>query len=146
MMQSLLIDSFGMKAHRVTKDGIQGYALSVGKEGPKMEPAKDVDGADNEGSVASRGPGQNTVEMNGDHATMLQLCDHLQRLLHTSVLDQTGLASRYNFMLRFVKDEDPQDYTALVGAIKQIGLKLEKYKGPVEFLVIDQISKTPTEN
>ena len=35
MMQSLLIDRFGMKAHRVTKEGIQGYALSVGKDGPK---------------------------------------------------------------------------------------------------------------
>ncbi|HKE29111.1 MAG TPA: M56 family metallopeptidase [Bryobacteraceae bacterium] len=146
MMQSLLIDRFGMKAHRVTKNGIQGYALSVGKDGPKMEPAKDYDDADNEGSVASIGPGQNTIEMNGDHATMLQLCDHLQRLLHTSVLDQTGLTGKYNFTFRFMKDEDPQDFTAVVVAIKQIGLKLERYKGPVEFLVIDQISKTPTEN
>lgn len=146
MMQSLLIDRFGMKAHRVTKEGIQGYALGVGKEGPKMEPAKDVDGADNEGSVSSHGPGQNIVEMIGDHANMLQLCDHLQRLLHTSVLDQTGLTGKYNFTFRFMKDEDPQDFTAVVGAIKQIGLKLEKYKGPVEFLVIDQISKAPTEN
>ena len=84
--------------------------------------------------------------MNGDHATMLQLCDHLQRLLHTSVLDQTGLTGKYNFTLRFVKDEDPQDYSAALGAIRQIGLKLEKYRGPVEFLVIDQISRTPTEN
>ncbi|HUJ21629.1 MAG TPA: M56 family metallopeptidase [Bryobacteraceae bacterium] len=146
MMQSLLIDRFGLKAHRVTKEGIQGYALSVGKDGPKMELAKDVDGADNEGSVASHFPGKNVVEMNGDHATMLQLCDHLQRLLNTSVLDRTGLTGKYNFTLQFVKDEDPQDYTAVFGAMKQIGLKLEKYKGPVEFLVIDHISKTPTEN
>jgi uncharacterized protein (TIGR03435 family) len=146
MMQSLLIDRFGMKAHRVTKNGIRGYALSVGKYGPKMEAAKDVDDARNEGSVASHGPVQNAVELNGDHATMLQLCDHLQRLLHTNVLDQTGLAGKYNFTLRFVKDEAPQDYTAVVDAIKQIGLKLAKYNGPVEFLVVDQISKTPTEN
>ena len=102
-----------------------------------MEAAKDVDGAGNEGSVALHLPGQNgqnTVEIDGDHTTMLQLCNHLQRLLHTSVLDQTGLTGKYNFTFRFVKDDDPQDYTAAVGALKQIGLKLEKYKGRVEFL------------
>jgi uncharacterized protein (TIGR03435 family) len=146
MMQSLLIDRFGIKAHRVTKQGIQGYALRVGQDGPKMEWAKDVDGADNEGSAWSLLHEANTVEMKGDHATMLQLCDHLQRLLHTSVLDQTDLTGKYNFTFNFVKDEDPQDYTAVVGAIRHIGLKLEKYKGPVEFLVIDHISKTPTAN
>ena len=86
------------------------------------------------------------VEMHGDHATTLQLSDHLQRLLSTSVLDQTGLTGKYNFILRFIKGDDPQDYTAVVSAIKQIGLKLEKYKGPVEFLIVDQISKSPTEN
>ena len=84
--------------------------------------------------------------MKGDHATMPQLCDHLQRLLHISVLDETGLTGKYNFTFRFVKDEDPEDNTAVLGGIGQIGLKLEKYKGPVEFLVIDRISKTPTEN
>ena len=146
MMQSLLIDRFRMKAHRVTKEDTKGYALVVGKAGPKMESAKDVDDADKEGSAWSEMLGQNIVETKGNHATMLQLCDWLQHLLNTSVLDQTGLIGKYNFTFRFVKDEDPQDFTAVVGAIKQIGLKLEKYKGPVEFLVIDQISKTPTEN
>jgi uncharacterized protein (TIGR03435 family) len=32
-----------------------------------------------------------------------------------------------------------------VGAVKQIGLKLEKHKGPVEFVAIDSLDKL-TEN
>lgn len=146
MMQSLLLNRFRMEAHRVTKESVEGYKLSVAKDGPKMEVAQDVEGVGKEGSAWSQLLGQNIVETKGDRATMPQFCDWLQRLLHTSVLDETGLTGKYNFAFRFRKDEDPQDYTEVVSAIKQIGLKLEKYKGPVEFLVIDHISKTPTEN
>jgi uncharacterized protein (TIGR03435 family) len=65
----------------------------------------------------------------------------LQRLLKTSVLDRTGLAGKYNFRVEFERADDPSDYTAVVAAIRQLGLKLEKYKGPVEFLVIDHVDK-----
>jgi uncharacterized protein (TIGR03435 family) len=34
----------------------------------------------------------------------------------------------------------------MFAAIKEIGLKLEKHKGPVEFVVVDRIEKVPTEN
>jgi uncharacterized protein (TIGR03435 family) len=56
-------------------------------------------------------------------------------------LDQTGLTGKYNFKLEFERADDPSDYTAVVAAIRQLGLKLEKYKGPVEFLVIDHLDK-----
>ena len=72
---------------------------------------------------------------------MLQLTETLQRLLSTSVLDQTGLKGKYNFQVEFERADDPSDYTAVVAAIKRLGLKLEKYKGPVEFLVIDHLDK-----
>jgi len=50
-----------------------------------------------------------------------------------------------NFQVQFLKGDDPSDYTAVVAAVKQLGLKLEKYKGPVEFLVIDHLDAL-TEN
>jgi uncharacterized protein (TIGR03435 family) len=43
--------------------------------------------------------------------------------------------------VEFERADDPSDYTAVVAAIRQLGLKLEKYKGPVEFLVIDHADK-----
>lgn len=76
---------------------------------------------------------------------MLQFVEKLQRLLNTSVLDQTGLAGKYNFQVEFASADDPSDYTSVVAAVRQVGLKLEKYKGPVEFLVIDRLDKL-TEN
>jgi uncharacterized protein (TIGR03435 family) len=34
----------------------------------------------------------------------------------------------------------------LFGAFKDLGLRLEKSKGPVEMLVVDRMEKLPTEN
>src|ERR1035441_9308403 len=39
MLQSLLEERFGLKVHRATKTG-QGFALMVGKDGPKLKPAE----------------------------------------------------------------------------------------------------------
>jgi uncharacterized protein (TIGR03435 family) len=47
--------------------------------------------------------------------------------------------------VQFERGDDPSDYTAAVAAVRQLGLKLDKYKGPVEFLVIDHLDKL-TEN
>jgi hypothetical protein len=94
-------------------------------EAVKEEKASD-DPAISDGWVSAHGPSQGVIAIEGQRATMLQFTENLQRLLSTSVLDQTGL-------------------TGVVGAVKQLGLKLEKYKGPVEFLVIDHLDKL-TEN
>ena len=149
MLQSLLIERFKMSVHRVTKDAVDGYALSVAKGGPKLKEIKAGDGSDDpalaDGSVSAHGPGAGVIEINGRNATMLQFSNELQRLLSTSVLDQTSLTGRYDFDLQFTKGDDP-DYFGVISAVKQIGLKLEKYKGPVEFLVIDHIEKMPTGN
>ena len=34
----------------------------------------------------------------------------------------------------------------LFSAVRELGLRLEKYKGPVEMLVVDHIEGIPTEN
>ena len=47
-------------------------------------------------------------------------------------LDQTGRSGSYYFALEFARED--------------LGLRLEKHKGPVEMLVVDHIEKTPTEN
>lgn len=72
---------------------------------------------------------------------MLQFTENLQRMLGTSVLDQTGFTGKHNFQVEFERGDDPCDYIAVVAAVKQLRLKLEKCKGPVEFLVIDYLDK-----
>jgi uncharacterized protein (TIGR03435 family) len=77
---------------------------------------------------------------------MLQVAEHLQRLLSTAVLDQTGLTGKYDFEIEYPRGDDSSQCSDVVSAVKQLGLKVEKYKGPVEFLVVDHIEKRPTEN
>ena len=149
MLQNLLIERFKMVAHRETNDAVQGYALTLAKDGPKMGAVKEEKAPDDpgisDGWVSAHGASQGVIALEGHRATMLQLAENLQRLLSTSVLEKTGLGGRYSFQVEFQKDDDPSDYTAVMAAVKQLGLKLEKYKGPIEFLVIDHLDKL-TEN
>ncbi len=145
MLQTLLLERFKMVVHRETRDAVQGYALTVAKNRPEMEEVIEEktsdDPATSDGWVSAHGSSPGAIAIEGRRAAMLQLTETLQRLLKTSVLDRTGLAGKYNFRVEFERADDPSDYTAVVAAIRQLGLKLEKYKGPVEFLVIDHVDK-----
>jgi uncharacterized protein (TIGR03435 family) len=145
MVQALLIERFKMVAHREIKDAVQGYALTATKERPKMEAVTEEKASDDpttsDGWVSAHGSSPGVIAVEGRGATTLQLSETLQRLLKTSVLDQTGLTGKYNFQVDFERADDSSDYTAVVAAIRRLGLKLEKYKGPVEFLVIDHLDK-----
>lgn len=145
MLQTLLIERFKMVTHTQTKDGVQGYVLTVMKDGPKMEAVKEEKASDDatiaDGWVSGNVPSKNVLQIEGRHAGMLQLTEQLQRLLSTSVLDRTGLTGKYNFRVEFEKGDGPSDYTGVLAAVRRLGLKLDKYKGPVEFLVIDHLDK-----
>jgi uncharacterized protein (TIGR03435 family) len=97
--------------------------------------------------VAATMPAPGVVAITGRHVTMLQFTETLQRAVNTSVLDQTGLAGKYYFAFRYAAGDNPDaPFPDLFSAIKELGLTLEKHKGPVEMLVVDHIEKTPTEN
>ena len=165
MLRSLLADRFKMVAHRVTKDG-EGYNLSIGRGGPKIHEAKEGDQppplpdvfrggsptpAEVEGKVVEWHGAGTGIVMAGRRVSMLQLCTALQRVLNTVVWDDTGLKGNYYFALRYAREDAPEeadaDAPSLLAAIQEnLGLKLEKHKGPVEMLVVDHIEKNPTEN
>ena len=62
------------------------------------------------------------------------------------VVDETGLAGKYDFVLEFTPDIRPT-YTTIdsggptfqVAVQKQLGLRLESKKAPVDFLVLDHV-------
>jgi len=160
MVQSLLIERFKMVAHRLTKD-VDGYALTLGKNGPKMLEAKEgevpplpewlrrpsEDPAALEGLVVATMPTSGVEAIVGRRVTMLQFTERLQRSLHTAVLDQTGLSGKYYFALRHATGDDPDTlFPNLSNAVKDLGLRLEKHKVPVEMVVVDHIEKIPTAN
>jgi uncharacterized protein (TIGR03435 family) len=159
MLQSLLADRFKLRFHRVSKDA-EGYALTVAKGGPKMQDAREgeipalpewvvpsTDPAVMEELVTATVPTQRVGAITGRRATMLQFTSRLQRLLNTNVLDQTGLTGRYYFGFQYALGDDANiPFPDLFSAIKELGLRLEKHKGPVEMLVIDSFDRVPTEN
>jgi len=90
-------------------------------------------------------------------------CDSLTGVLQSPVVDQTGLTDRYDLRLIFAKEPtEPIARDSLPGEVvpnspstapsifraaeEQLGLKLERKKVAVEFLIVDHIDRSPTEN
>jgi uncharacterized protein (TIGR03435 family) len=133
MLQALLAARFGMSFHRETRD-VPAYALVLAKSGLKAQPAK----AGGRSGFRIR---PNHIE--SESATMAGLTDKLSRLADRPVVDKTNLTGSYAFQLDWEPDPGQSLYTAIQ---EQLGLKLEAQKEPMEVVVIDQISKLPTQN
>jgi uncharacterized protein (TIGR03435 family) len=147
MMQKLLADRFKLEFHRETKE-LQALILTVGKNGHKL---KEVE---QEGS-----PSFSTGRMNltGKGATIAQLILFLSAQLRQPIVDQTGLAVRYDYFMdinAYITEEmrsqpgPPAEAPSIVAQAlqSQLGLRVDAKKTPLEVLVVDKIEKTPTEN
>jgi uncharacterized protein (TIGR03435 family) len=138
MLQALLTERFQMKFHRETRD-VPGFALVVGKNGPKLKPAAGDEPDAGWGPSLKPGRGPNTLTAR--KYSMPRLADLLTGL-GEPVIDKTGLTGDYDFTLSWDETDGPQLSTALQ---QQLGLKFESQKVPVSFLIIDSAQK-PTEN
>ena len=126
MLQSLLADRFGLKVHHEQKE-MQEYALTVGKNGPKMKesavtPETEPDkaklpppppgppkiGADGFPVLPAGRPmmvmmnGNARMQMYGE--TMEQLANRLSGQLGKPVTDETGLKGKYDYALTYSVD------------------------------------------
>ncbi|HTS64161.1 MAG TPA: TIGR03435 family protein [Candidatus Acidoferrales bacterium] len=149
MMQALLAERFKLAVHRETKE-MSAYALVEAKGGHKLTPASAEDGP-------GVSPMQGKLALGGKAATLDQLALFLADPLHAPVIDTTGLKGRYDFSFdlsgyvpqgpRQPGEPEPDPVSILQNALqKQLGLKLEARKMPVEMLVIDHVEKAPVEN
>jgi uncharacterized protein (TIGR03435 family) len=179
MLQALLEERFHLKTHRETRE-VPVYAMTVGKGGlkvaalaegacapidlshPPPPPAPGESRALPCGvmTMGSTPKGEMFMEVHG--ATMTQLAQRLSGRLDRSVVDQTGVAGKFNFRLEFVPDPhmsgqavaggrggdagNPDAGPDLFVALQeQVGLKLSSAKGPESYLIIDHVEK-PTAN
>jgi|HubBroStandDraft_1064217.scaffolds.fasta_scaffold109217_2 uncharacterized protein (TIGR03435 family) len=143
MMQVLLADRFKLEAHRETKE-TRAYALVVSEPSPRLHASG--------GDVGSSVRGKNLALAFGS-TTMLEFADFLSMSQRAPVIDKTGLQGRFDFDINITPiaaaPEADQGGTAFVIAEaiqRQLGLKLESIKVPIEMLVIDRIAKAPTGN
>jgi uncharacterized protein (TIGR03435 family) len=166
MLRNLFAERFKMTFHRERRPA-QVYQLTVGKSGPKFkestpkEPLKD-DGAPpkfrrdadgfpilSPGSGMGLAPGHGRIQASDERIAWF--VEMLSGQLRAPVVDATGLAGKYDFVVSWAWEEGPDAASAfaaeLIAAVQsQLGLKLERKKGDVDVLVIDHIEKTPTEN
>jgi uncharacterized protein (TIGR03435 family) len=109
------------------------------------------------------------IHMELNKATMEQMADAMARFLDKPIVDMTELKGNYQVALD-VSMEDAMKIARAAGfggaapdtpksdeasdpgsstifqSVAAMGLKLEPRKVPLEFIVIDHVEKTPTEN
>jgi len=141
--QTLLADRFKMVAHRPMKEG-SFYELVVAPGGPKLQPVTDADtqwglNITINGKPVRHLPGAPLVK----GVSMARLADFLAFLGtpdELGVVDKTGLDGEFKLDLAYStspeRSSDPDLQTALQ---KQLGLKLERKKGPVQHFVLDRL-------
>ena len=153
----LLEDRFKLKVRRETRE-LPCYFLTVDKKGSKM-PVHDSTDLVHEPFTGARGRG-GIPGFSAKNATMNYFAFFLSRILDLNVIDRTNLPEHYDVDFQFVPDRSairanespgaeapPQaDGVDIFTALReQLGLRLEKGKGPVEYLVIEHVEK-PSEN
>jgi uncharacterized protein (TIGR03435 family) len=168
MLRTLLEDRFKLKLHR-EREEIDMFALTVAKGGLKMQPMKpgecdpDMSKPVDPSAVKPMCGNMNTALKGPNTSWMFAgfelsfLASRLSGTLGRTVTDRTGLKDEFIIRLEFHPDDNtpgikwpperdadtsvPQAATIFTALEQQLGLKLERVKGPREFLVIDSIEK-----
>jgi len=155
MFQTLLEDRFQLKTHRETRQ-VAEFVLTLGKGEPKLKPAEDGDSLKLtiEGRTFKEPAGtcSGSLWVEGQHTvchavTMDQFARQLSGELRAPLVDRTGLTGTYDINLLHARtngkdrDEAGPLPTLQEAVEKQLGLKLEMSKGPVEVLVVDHYQR-----
>ena len=157
MLKHLLATRFGMVAHIETRP-LPSYVLmrqSGAQLGPQLKPWTVDCAAMLEPGGAKAGPpvatsAAPTCGMRGapglfaaGGATIDALAQSLSSALNVPVVDETGLLGHYEIVLRWARDDRPNDNApSLFTAVQeQLGLKLESRRMPGEVLVIDSVER-----
>ncbi len=138
MMQALLAERFALKLHSEPKR-LEHYELAVEKSGPKLPPT-----IGDERAFRSQ---YNTGRLFYSHITMYTLAVLLARQLKEIVLDRTALPGFYDVKLEWTPDDAGVAGVDIYRALRQqLGLSLERKNTPIDVLVVDSATKSPTAN
>jgi uncharacterized protein (TIGR03435 family) len=164
MLQRLLADRFGLKAHTEKRD-LPVYLLQIARGdarlGPQLRrsetdcdhpPALPADG-DPRTPCGFFGPGVNHDGPSFRGVTIERLAGYLTNSLGRTVVDRTGLKGYFDgdfdFSAEFAPPPPPPgaadrwDRQSLVSIFtvlsEQLGLRLDSTRGPVDVLVIDSV-------
>ena len=157
MLQQILADRFHISCHRETHQ-LPAFNLTLAKGGPTLSPT--TAGPDGKPNIDVKG--RDVINLTGADAGIADFVKILQEaIVGRPVIDQTGLAGRYDFTLKFTPDRTamsakataaspesaqqdlpPELFTAMQ---QQLGLKLVPTKAPAEILIVDNVQH-PSQN
>lgn len=155
MLRPLLAERLKLAFHYEPRE-MSFLALVVGKNGPKLQPAKSTTPVPGGLQVAGR--------IASPQMSMQQLVTLLSRFQRQTVRDLTGLQGLYELKLEWTPDSNravppgadpnenptaaasPSAPSLFTAVQEQLGLRLEPRKGPVDVLVVDHAEQIPTEN
>jgi uncharacterized protein (TIGR03435 family) len=144
MMKKFLADRFQLRFHHEQRE-LEVYALCVAKGGPKITASKSDPNALGDENANHHGI---IATMKVTNMSMADFVMILEFSMDKPVVDQTGLAGKWDFAWRWATDEShvstdanapPGMFTAIQ---EQLGLKLEAVKGPADVFVIDHVERS----
>lgn len=150
MLQGLLAERFHLQQHSETR-AMRVYALVVDKAGLKVHPA---DGE----KTTPAGPGLHFRGELRRFADLLAVQFSIPTLNNPNeparasgppipVIDKTGLTGVLDFSVDIRPELGTDSFTTWQRALQeQLGLRIESEKCDVEFLVVDDATRLPTEN
>ena len=149
MLQTLLRERFGMRAHSETRE-VPVYALRVvrsdGKLGPSLRPSdvdcKRVPSVKQTSTSDWRcGWGYRGLKMVADTQSLKLLERELGWRLGRPVLEQTGLTGAFSWTLDIPDTSaDPGAPSLFTAVQEQLGLKLEPARAPRDVVVIEHLA------
>ena len=160
MLKTLLMERVKLKAHVVERPTAV-YVLTEGKGGHKMKESTPDTATDEK-----CGQGEGSLEQfhfKCSHVTMTELAKILPgtapRYITMPVIDKTELKGEWAFQLDWTPMAAPDGHggdggptietlggLTIFDAISKIGLKLDRAKLPVPFVVVDSVERIPVEN
>ena len=172
MLQRLLIDRIGLVIHHESKE-TELYEMVIAKGGVKLKSAEPAPALRTNGTVTLDKNGKSQLSPGIPHGLILQVPGggiQAQGRMQTTadiarnfssviaagrpVIDKTGLNGVFDYDVLYLPEfqganvddaNTPGEYFA-AAVERQLGLKLQSKKGPVDVVVIDSFNKTPTAN
>lgn len=143
LLKSMLSDRFGLRLHHEQKQ-LKVYALVLAKGGPKLEKSTSAPSAPPT-QTGSRGERSQTRTFRNN--TMVDFAYGMQNYLERPVVDHTGIAGRYDFVLEWSDNAGGEDANTapdvFTAVQEQLGLKFQPTTGLADVMIVDAVKDPP---
>jgi uncharacterized protein (TIGR03435 family) len=155
MLKRMLADRFALRAH-VERRETDGFLLVVSTRGPHLKPADPAAanaGRDAASLLARKREAQprGGRQFSSSTCSMAKLIWFLSSNLRVPIEDRTGLKGEYDVVLTIAPSDDLQTQSLdlparIIAAVRVLGLDLKRGKVTVDQVLVDSVSKMPSEN